>query len=142
MSKLPGGTYFCPLLSLEYLDYAFEGDWDVYQRTRAFPLSEGQPVLLQGHYGQKHRRPARGSGLDLAHVHHLSRVFEHKRPGNCCLPTHPLRHNGVTHFIHESFWKEYASKYTRLGSPGPTLSSASSSSPWLRVTALLSNLRS
>ncbi len=101
------------LLSLDYLGCVFEGDRSVYQRSRAFALSPANPYFFRGSAGEGIGGPHEG----LSYIWPMSIIFRAFSSTDdaekaTCLRT--LRNTTAgTHFMHESFWKDDAAKYTR-----------------------------
>ncbi len=101
------------LLSLDYLGCVLEGDRSVYRRTRAFVLSPDNPYFFKGTAGEGVGGPHEG----LNYIWPMSIIFRafsstDDRETAACLRT--LRNTTAgTYFMHESFWKDDASKYTR-----------------------------
>ncbi len=101
------------LLSMDYLGCVQEGDRGVYQRSRAFALSSANPYFFKGSAGEGVGGPHEGLGW----IWPMSIVFRafsstDDRETAQCLRT--LRNTTAgTHFMHESFWKDDAAKYTR-----------------------------
>ncbi len=101
------------LLSLDYLGCVLEGDHSVYRRTRAFTLSPNNPYFFKGTAGEGIGGPHEG----LNYIWPMSIIFRafsstDDREIAACLRTLRDTTAGM-HFMHESFWKDDANKYTR-----------------------------
>ena len=101
------------LLSLDYLGCVAPADRALYARTRAFALSTANPYFFRGSAGEGIGGPHAGLGY-IWPMSILFRAFSSSNDAETldCLRT--LRNTTAgTHFMHESFWKDDASKYTR-----------------------------
>ncbi len=101
------------LLSMDYLGCVQEGDRGVYQRTRAWVLSDANPYFFRGKAGEGVGGPHEGLGW-IWPMSIIFRAFSSTddRETLACLRT--LRDTTAgTHFMHESFWLDDAGKYTR-----------------------------
>ncbi len=101
------------LLSLDYLGCVLGGDRSVYQRTRAFALSPDNPYFFKGTAGEGIGGPHEGANW-IWPMSIIFRAFSSTddRETVACLRT-LCNTTAGTHFMHESFWKDDASKYTR-----------------------------
>ncbi len=101
------------LLSLDYLGCLTLEGYPLYARSRAFALSPANPYFFQGTAGEGIGGPHEG----LGYIWPMSIIFRafsstDDRETAQCLRT--LRNTTAgTHFMHESFWKDDAAKYTR-----------------------------
>ncbi len=101
------------LVSLDYLGCVGAGDRSVYQRSRAFALSAANPYFFKGSAAEGIGGPHAGLGY-IWPMSILFRAFSSTDDAEtrACLRT--LRDTTAgTHFMHESFWKDDAAKYTR-----------------------------
>jgi meiotically up-regulated gene 157 (Mug157) protein len=101
------------LLSLDYLKCVPPGDDALYRRSRAFALSMDNPYFFKGTAGEGIGGPHEGLGY-IWPMAIIMRAFssESAQETATCLRTLRDTTDG-THFIHESFWKDDPSKYTR-----------------------------
>ncbi len=101
------------LLSLDYLGCVLEGDRSVYQRTRAFVLSPANPYFFKGTAGEGVGGPHEGLGW-IWPMSIIFRAFSSTDDAETAACLRTLRNTTAgTHFMHESFWLDDASKYTR-----------------------------
>ncbi len=101
------------LLSLEYLASVPAGDDAMYARTSAFVLSEANPYFFRGTAGEGVGGPHEG----LNYIWPMSIIIRAMSSNNSqeiLTALRTLRNTTAgTHFMHESFWKDDASRYTR-----------------------------
>ncbi|GAA3759433.1 glycoside hydrolase family 125 protein [Terriglobus aquaticus] len=100
------------LASLAYLQLVPQND-PLYQRTRAFALSFDNPYFFRGSAGEG----IGGPHIGLGHIWPMAILFRALTSSSDaeitqCLRTLVNTTNG-THFMHESFYKDDPSKYTR-----------------------------
>ena len=69
------------LLAMPYLGDVERTD-PIYENTRRFVWSDGNPYFWRGAAGEGHRRPPYRCGDDLAHEHHDAGLHLHRRRGN------------------------------------------------------------
>ena len=101
------------LLSLAYLGCVAPADRALYARTRAFALSTANPYFFQGSAAEGIGGPHAGLGY-IWPMSILFRAFSSSDDAETALCLRTLRNTTAgTHFMHESFWKDDASKYTR-----------------------------
>ncbi len=101
------------LLSMDYLGCVGEGDRGVYQRTRDFVLSPDNPYFFRGKAGEGVGGPHEGLGWiwPMAIIFRAFSSTDDAETFNCL---RTLRDTTAgTHFMHESFWMDDASRYTR-----------------------------
>jgi meiotically up-regulated gene 157 (Mug157) protein len=101
------------LLSLDYLGCVSPADQALYRRSRAFALSDANPYYFKGTAGEGIGGPHEG----LGYVWPMSIMFRAFSSSNNQEAVDCLRllrnTTDNTHFMHESFWKDDASRYTR-----------------------------
>ena len=101
------------LLSMDYLGCVGEGDRGVYQRTRAFVLSPDNPYFFRGQAGEGVGGPHEGLGW-IWPMAIVFRAFSSTDDAETLSCLRTLRDTTAgTHFMHESFWMDDASRYTR-----------------------------
>ncbi len=101
------------LLSMDYLGCVGEGDRGVYQRTRAFVLSPDNPYFFRGQAGEGVGGPHEGLGW-IWPMAIIFRAFSSTDDAETLACLRTLRDTTAgTHFMHESFWMDDASRYTR-----------------------------
>ena len=101
------------LLSLAYLGCVAPVDRALYARTRAFALSTANPYFFQGSAAEGIGGPHAGLGY-IWPMSILLRAFSSSNDQETARCLRTLRNTTAgTHFMHESFWKDDASKYTR-----------------------------
>ncbi len=100
------------LLSLPYLGYCPPDD-PLYVRTRRFILSSSNPYYAAGHAGKGVGSPHTGAGT-IWPIAVMMQALTSQSESEIreCLQTLKETHAG-TGFMHESFWKDEASRYTR-----------------------------
>ncbi len=101
------------LLSLDYLGCVTMQDYPTYARTRAFTLSAANPYFFQGSAAEGIGGPHAGLGY-IWPMSILFRAFSSIDDHEIMVCLRILRNTTAgTHFMHESFWKDDAGKYTR-----------------------------
>jgi hypothetical protein len=101
------------LLSLDYLGCATPPDRDVYQRTRAFALSNDNPYFFRGSAAEGIGGPHEGLGY-IWPMSILFRALSSTSDQETLQCLRWLRDTTAgTHFMHESFWKDDPSRFTR-----------------------------
>jgi uncharacterized protein len=100
------------LLGLPYLGCCAPGD-PLYQRTRAFALSEDNPYFCKGTAGEGLGSPHSGPGT-IWPIGIIMRALTSQDPGEiaACLKLLKATHAG-TGFMHESFARNDAARFTR-----------------------------
>lgn len=101
------------LVSLSYLGCVAPGDQALYERTRAFALSDSNPYFFRGSAAQGIGGPHEGLGY-IWPMSILFRAFSSTSDQETLQCLRWLRDTTAgTHFMHESFWKDDPAKYTR-----------------------------
>lgn len=101
------------LLSLEYLGCVTAADRALYARTRNFVLSESNPYFFRGSAAEGVGGPHVGLGY-IWPMSILMRAFSSTDDREILQCLRWLRDTTAgTHFMHESFWKDDPTKYTR-----------------------------
>lgn len=101
------------LLSLDYLGCVAPRDRDLYQRSRAFALSGSNPYFFRGSAAEGIGGPHIGLGY-IWPMSIIIRAFSSMSDAETTQCLKWLRDStGGTHFMHESFWKDDPTKYTR-----------------------------
>lgn len=100
------------LLSLPYLGYLACDD-PLYQRTRSFVLSAHNPYYFRGQAGRGVGGPHMGLGYIWPMAIIMQALTSHREEEVAdCLSQLKLTHGG-SGFMHESFWKDDASQFSR-----------------------------
>lgn len=100
------------LLSLPYLGYIAPSD-PLYQRTRAFALSDHNPYFFHGQAGEGIGGPHVGLGM-IWPMATIMRCLTSDSEEEVSRGLSQLKHTHAgTGFIHETFWMDNASKFTR-----------------------------
>ncbi len=101
------------LLSLDYLGCVSQDDRDIYQRSRAFALSDSNPYFFRGSAAEG----IGGPHVGLGYIWPMSIVMRAFSAGSDAETVQCLRwlrnSTAGTHYMHESFWKDDPSRYTR-----------------------------
>jgi hypothetical protein len=101
------------LVSLDYLGCVAPGARDLYERTRAFALSERNPYFFRGSAAEGIGGPHEGLGY-IWPMSIMFRAFSSNSDQETLQCLRWLRDTTAgTHFMHESFWKDDPTKYTR-----------------------------
>ncbi len=101
------------LVSLNYLGSVAPGERALYERTRAFALSESNPYFFRGSAAEGIGGPHVGLGY-IWPMSIMFRAFSSTNDRETLQCLRWLRDTTAgTHFIHESFWKDDPTKYTR-----------------------------
>jgi hypothetical protein len=101
------------LVSLDYLGCVAASDRALYQRSRAFALSDANPYFFRGSAAEGVGGPHIGLGY-IWPMSILMRAMTATEDAEIRQCLRWLRDTTAgTHFMHESFWKDDAAKYTR-----------------------------
>ncbi len=101
------------LVSLDYLGCVAPGERTLYERTRAFALSESNPYFFRGSAAEGIGGPHEGLGY-IWPMSLMFRAFSSNSDQETLQCLRWLRDTTAgTHFMHESFWKDDPTKYTR-----------------------------
>jgi uncharacterized protein len=101
------------LLSLDYLGYVARSQRALYERSRAFALSDGNPYFFRGTAAEGIGGPHEGLGY-IWPMSIIFRAFSSTDDREILQCLRWLRGTTAgTHFMHESFWKDDPARYTR-----------------------------
>jgi uncharacterized protein len=101
------------LLSLDYLGCVAPTERDLYQRSRAFALSDSNPYFFRGSAAEGIGGPHAGLNF-IWPMSIVFRAFSSTSDAEIVQCLQWLRDTTAgTHFMHESFWKDNPSNYTR-----------------------------
>jgi uncharacterized protein len=101
------------LLSLDYLACVAPTERGLYQRSRAFALSDSNPYFFRGSAAEGIGGPHQGLNF-IWPMSIVFRAFSSTNDAEIVQCLQWLRDTTAgTHFMHESFWKDDPSNYTR-----------------------------